>query len=62
MHRLLTVTVPCRYVRVLPVQPPAVLQPVQVPPLVSLAGFHRHHPGGQRHQDDGVSNRLQGTT
>lgn len=59
---LVKVTVPHRYVRVLPVQPPAVLQSLQVPSLISLAGFLWNHQRRQRHQDDGDSHRLQGTT
>lgn len=44
----------------LQLQPSSVLQPVQVCSLVSLAGLHRDSPGGQRHQTDGDSHRLQG--
>lgn len=52
----------CRYICVLPVQPPTVLQPLQVSPLVSLASVHRNHQRRQRHQDDGDSDCLQGTS
>lgn len=42
-----------RDLRVLQVRPPAVLQPVQVRALFSLAGLHRDHPRQQRVQARG---------